>query len=507
MIRCIVAALALLASAPATAAWQEVRTPHFRIYGEGGTKALRNFAVNLERFDMAIRTLFGLDVREGDDPNPLTVFQVENIATLKTLCEAGRDRRKDCALTAGFYQGRISGSVAFVPRALGPGASSLDAQVVLFHEYAHHLMLAHAHVAYPAWYVEGFAEFVSNANLSQDGEVRVGYPAQSRSWSLYGDYKIPLSAMLTSSVRAIGVRERPSFYARSWLLTHFLSVTPGRETQLFDYLQALNNGKDPIAAADQMFGDLKTLESDLDLYLRRNRFAYLPVKVAPLDPASVRIRVLPPGEAALIPVKMRSQRGVLSSDMEALARDARERAAPWPNDAGAQTALAEAELYAGNVAAAEAAAERALATAADAGDAMVFKALAIMQRARDADDGGEVLWRDARDWLLRANRLSPDAAMPLMLFYKSFIDQGRTPTTNAVAALKRSVELVPQDGSVRMMLASQYLRNRNPRAARKALMPLAFDPHAEPDSPARRLIERIDQEIAATEQSSAASPR
>jgi cytochrome c-type biogenesis protein CcmH/NrfG len=256
-----------------------------------------------------------------------------------------------------------------------------------------------------------------------------------------------------------------------------------------------------------MFGDLKTLESDLDLYLRRNRFAYLPVKVAPLDPASVRIRVLPPGEAALIPVKMRSQRGVLSSDMEALARDARERAAPWPNDAGAQTALAEAELYAGNVAAAEAAAERALATAADAGDAMVFKALAIMQRARDADDGGEVLWRDARDWLLRANRLSPDAAMPLMLFYKSFIDQGRTPTTNAVAALKRSVELVPQDGSVRMMLASQYLRDRNPRAARKALMPLAFDPHAEPDSPARRLIERIDQEIAATEQSSAASPR
>ncbi|MFZ5707664.1 MAG: hypothetical protein ACOY5R_20585 [Pseudomonadota bacterium] len=499
MIRHIAAVLMLLAATPAAAAWQEARTPHFRIYGEGGTKALRSFAVDLERFDMAVRILFALDPVEGEDPNPLTIFLVENLGSLKALCEVVRATdAKNCAMTAGFYQGRISGSVAFVPRSLGPGASSRDAQVVLFHEYAHHLMRAHSWAAYPAWYVEGFAEFVSNADLSHEGEVRVGYPAQSRSWSLYGDYRVPLKTILSSPVSEMEGRERPSFYARSWLLTHYLSVMPGREAQLFDYLQAINKGEEPLAAADKMFGDLDTLDRDLDLYLRRNRFVYLPVSVSALDPARIRIRPLSPGEAALMPVRMRLRRGIGQEGAEAIARDARALASAWPNDAIAQVTLAEAELGAGDLAAADAAADRSLAAAPDTIDAMILKALVLMRRAPEADaaDRSDVMWREAPDWLLRANRLSPDAAWPLMLFYRSFVEQGRTPTTNAVAALRRSTELAPQDGAVRMMLAGQYLRDRNLQAARTVLVPLAFDPHAEPDNPARKMIEMIDADLA-----------
>ncbi len=81
-----------------------------------------------------------------------------------------------------------------------------------------------------------------------------------------------------------------------------------------------------------------------------------------------------------------------------------------------------------------------------------------------------------------------------MLYYRSFLDQGERPTPNAVAALQRSAELSPQDNEVRMMLVNQYLRDKDLKAARVTLAPLAFNPHAAPGNPARRLLERLDRD-------------
>jgi len=79
--------LALIGMAmPARAAWHEVRSPHFRVYAEGATDVTRKFVSDMERFDIAARKLLGLGDNEGDDPNPLTVFMVDDVAAVARLC-------------------------------------------------------------------------------------------------------------------------------------------------------------------------------------------------------------------------------------------------------------------------------------------------------------------------------------------------------------------------------------------------------------------------------------
>ena len=61
-----------------------------------------------------------------------------------------------------------AGAIAVVPRNTGTDGV-FTGQLVLFHEYAHHFMLQYAPAAYPAWYVEGFAEVVSTASFERKG--------------------------------------------------------------------------------------------------------------------------------------------------------------------------------------------------------------------------------------------------------------------------------------------------------------------------------------------------
>lgn len=238
------------------------------------------------------------------------------------------------------------------------------------------------------------------------------------------------------------------------------------------------------------------LDKEVAAYLGRNRFGYLPVALDPLAADAVRVRRLSVGEAAMMETRLQSQRSVDRESAGPLAAKARGIAGAWPNDPGVQLVLAEAEYDAGNDDAAEAA-DRVLTAAPSTPAAMIFKALAIMHRAQVGKRSDDAIWKAARAWLLKANRIEPDAAWPLVLFYRSFVEQGVAPTGNAVSALERGAELVPQDRSVRMMLVGQYLRSGKLALARAILVPVAFDPHASANNPARRLMDRVDRSLAA----------
>ena len=49
----------------------------------------------------------------------------------------------------------------------------------------------------------------------------------------------------------------------------------------------------------------------------------------------------------------------------------------------------------------------------------------------------------------------------------------------AIAALHYASDLAPQDTGLRMQSAYQYLRDNKLAEARKALVPIAFDPHSQ----------------------------
>ena len=192
-----------------------------------------------------------------------------------------------------------------------------------------------------------------------------------------------------------------------------------------------------------------------------------------------------------MPLIMRLKAGTDGADRAGLATQFRAAAAAYPADPMVQAMLAEAELDAGDAAAAEAAADRAIAVRREHGDALILKGRALLARATAKQPGTS--FADARGWFMRANKIDPEDPEPLILFYQTYRNEKIRPTANAIAALHYAASLAPQDSGLRLNNARQYLFDNKPAEARKALVPLAYNPHGGALSDeARRLIGLID---------------
>jgi len=101
-------------------------------------------------------------------------------------------------------------------------------------------------------------------------------------------------------------------------------------------------------------------------------------------------------------------------------------------------------------------------------------------------------WSSARRWIVTANRQAPDDAEALSLYYDSFAAAGEAPSAAAILGIGRALELVPQDPALRFKVAAQAILDGQTDAARRALRPLAYDPHQSADNPAARLIAILD---------------
>jgi tetratricopeptide (TPR) repeat protein len=470
MFRKILATALAAAAMPAQAAWRQASTDHFVIYSEASAKDLEAYAARLERFDKAIRSLRGLPDLKPSPSNRLTVFVVPSISSVQKLYGKGGSG------IAGFYSGRASGSIAITPRRAGSSRLEIDADIILFHEYAHHFMMDNYPGAFPAWLIEGFAEFHSTAQFEKDGSVGLGAPANHRAYALAGYNPLKIEKMLTASVSELKPDERDALYARGWLLTHFLTFEPSRKGQLSAYVAAINKGEKSLDAAKAAFGDLQPLDRQLDTYIRRKTLSYFKLPAERVTPGPVTVRELPAGEAAVMDVRIRSKRGVDSAGAKVLLPLARAAAAPYPKDPMAQVTLAEAEYDAGYFAEAEAAADRALAANPKFVEALIYKGRAKMAAAAAAK-ADSTAWKEARKWIIAANKLEPEDPEPLFLYYVSFMEEGVRPTPSAVQGLQYALALAPQDRELRMTAARQMLIDGKAAQARAALAPIAFDPH------------------------------
>ena len=478
---------AAMSAAPVQAEWREARARHFVLYGNMSEDAIRAMATRLEQFDGVLRHVYRLPEVEGQESNPVTVYALPNVAAIRRLYGKGGDH------VMGFYQPRVSGSVAFTPiRAEDEGPNAVQPQYVLFHEYAHHFLFGNSSIAYPAWFSEGFAEFASTARFDRDG-VMVGVAAQHRARGLLDSSKLPIETLFDSSRRKLDARELDQVYGRGWLLTHFIMFDPVQRTKFNQYLTLLNNGTPSIAAGDQAYGSLQQLDRDMERYLGRSRIPGLLVRFAGLPKVEVAVRVLSAGEQALIDDRIRSDRGVNRTVGRELYTRAALAAAAYPRDAVAQGWLAEMAYDAGEDDAAEAAADRALAVDAKSQQALLYKGLIHLRRALATHSRDPKVWDEARGWVIKANRADPNAAEPLAVFYRSFLMAGEKPRESAVLGLERAFQLVPQDKGVRFTLASQRINANDVDMAKALLRPLAFDPHMPPDNPAARLLALLEK--------------
>lgn len=354
----VMALIAAMTTTGAEAKWLRADTDNFIIYSESSERSLRSFAEKLQRFDATLRVR--LRIPGGKEPNRLTIYLVPRAA------DAGRLATGESGSSiAGFYSADLDGSFAVSHREVIEFKGTSAAQQTLFHEYTHHFMKRYFAAAFPAWFIEGFAEFYSTADFTGKGQYQVGRPAYFRAHGLINMPRIPVADLLLKKPREMrSSGQMDVYYGRAWLLTHMLYYHPDRAGQLTAYIDAINRGEDGEKAAVAAFGDLVALDRDLQRYLGRPLTFMTSAEPIPV-PGTVTVTVLPNAEDALLQWRL-ERRSARGGERLAEVRDElRKLTAEYGDSAGIWYELARAEWDLGDekrdAAAARAAVDKALA--------------------------------------------------------------------------------------------------------------------------------------------------
>lgn len=478
----------VVAAVPAEAKWLRADTANFIIFSEGSEQSLRSFAEKVERLDATLRGRF--NARREPEENRLTIY------LLPRAEDAGRMQSgKGNSNTAGFYATHPEGTFAVSNREPDAGRGSLGGTTVLFHEYAHHFMLRYAPHAYPAWFVEGFAEYYATVDFTKEGHAQIGKPAHHRAYGLLEMPKIPVRTLLATrpgELKDSGQVE--VFYGRAWLLTHMLYTSEERAGQLTKYISAINAGTEPAQAATDAFGDLEQLDKDLNRYLSRPltyRTTNQPIAIV----GDITIRPLTPSEDLLMPLRMERLGSHGEGERLAKLRTAHAKAeaklssdaAFWYERAALEWNMPKEQRDAAML---KTGLERALAINPDHIHANVLTGLALAEELDAKGDFSAVSWRAVRQSITRANRLAPNDPWPLYSWYGSFRQQGVNPPDIAHQGLARAFQLAPENVEIRFSYAFDLARKGDFDPAIALAKTIAFDPHGGGEG--RQLIAQLE---------------
>jgi len=453
----------------AQAKWLRAETAHFVLYSDGPESNLRNFAADLEDFDSLLRMAHGMDP-SAPPPRKLDIYLVGGNKDLKRSWPGATD------YVAGVYRASLGDIYAVAIR--GERGSG-NGQRFLFHEYVHHFMMQHFAAAYPAWLVEGYAEYFGATRI-EDTLIEVGVAPQGRAANLANNTWISLStiaAVAPPSRTGNGPdRVRGMYYAQSWLLTHYMLSDPARKARLGDYLLAIGRGEDPVKSLETALGmDLVSAEKALKQYLRAT--PGIRYKRTARPPADIVVTALPPSADALLLEAQRLKSGVPASERPAFLAEIRERAARFPGDRLADLTLARAEITFGDRSAGEAILTRRIATDARDADALWLMALSRIF-AGDADRPRRAaLYSEAGPWLGKAFAVDQNRYQILYNYAQSRSMTPDYPTDNTLTVLLKAHELAPQVAPIRLSAARALMKRGRFPAAIALLTPLANNPH------------------------------
>lgn len=466
-----------LVAVPAHAEWLEATTKHFIVAGDISEAEIRKRALRLEQFDAAMRFLVG-----GEEGTRVHLYLLNSMSDLQRLADSNS--------VAGFYSATAQEARAFMPMKIVNSAPGFTAELVLLHEYTHHMLLASTTSFVPRWTTEGLAEMFSTAKLADDGSVTIG-AASVRQYDVRALHRWTVEEMLRKDSLKVSGDEVVERYSRGWALCHYLWMSGKRPGQYVDFVRVLNETGDQLQAGRKVFGDLNKLDAELDAYLRRSSFPASRLSAEQIKPSrEISVRRMTAGEVAMMPNRLISTRGVDAEQAARVFKQSRPIALRYFNDATVQGWFAEMAMDAGELADADQAADRALSADPKNFSAMIYKGRVAARRAYDSKS--EKDWKTARSWFLRANRVNPNDAYPFVLFYDSFGAAGERPNENAVTGLYRAAMLMPQDTELRMRAGMELLRAGELKQARVILAPVAFNPHGDAENPAAKIISAMD---------------
>lgn len=488
----------------AEAKWLRADTESFIIYSESGEKPLREFAANLQRFDTTLRLVF--NVAQKGEESRLPIYLLPSRDDVARLATGSRS-----APVSGFYRQDRDGSFALSHRQSGgtlPGTSA--AQQVLFHEYSHHFMKRHLRVAFPGWFIEGFAEYYSTVDFDKEGRAMIGQPAHRRGYGLLMLPKMPAERVLLEPPGAMRSRGQTDvYYGRAWLLTHMLFHDPARANQVNAYTNAINAGTEPRKAATDAFGDLAQLDKDLNRYVE-GRLSYRTTR-DPV-PVSTAIKITPLSAHEDAVMMLRLERLNVRGDKPRLTnvRDAlRALAAKLPTnpDVHYELAAAEWDIDPGvrDLSAMRAALDKVLAAKPEHVRANVLLGQLQLYELRQKGETDPAAWRAARRPIQIANRADPNDPIPLHAYFQSFLTERTRPSDMAIKGLERAFVLTPENLNLRSAYAVSLAHLGRFEPAINLAKTVAFDPHdnGRGDALLKRIETMRDRGVTAAVQSPA----
>jgi Flp pilus assembly protein TadD len=450
--------LAMTFASGAAAEWRRAESANFVLYSQSGESKLREQSALLEDYHLFLRALTG--VTDPASPNKLNVYMVRSEAQLRSIHNIPSG-------IGGVYVASSAGIAAIVNEASAGGG-----QETLLHEVAHHFMRQYRPLPYPAWYVEGFAEYASTVSFKKDA-IEYGRPSVGRAYTLVQGKWLPLDDILFGGVPAD--RERMSaFYAQSWLLSHYLLRSAEMRPRFAAYLTAAARGETPRQAFATGFA---TPVADLERSLRsysKSAMSYTRFKRASeASPPAVAVTRLPPSADDLL--LLRATMEIRPQDEAGLLAKVR-AAASKHDDEFARRVLAQAEALHGDPPKADSLLGSLLAARPDDAELLYFKGMRHLRVARDSADG-EAEYRLARTSFARAHKANPNHWQTLLRYAEALRADERFVSDNTINILLLASELAPQTQEGTMNAAQLLITRKRWEEAERLLLPLTGDPH------------------------------
>ena len=253
--------------------WHRVTTPDFELLSDLAPQDARTLADRLTRFRIAVQEVIARQQGQGPPLRIIAfrhrhdfhrVFSLRNKVGGFTLSSLTR-------YTLAFGPDNRRG---YVPRAL-----------TAFHEYTHYLLHNRRRMHYPAWYEEGYANFLSTVHVGDDGVVVGDVPAVKR--RQMAESRLTVTELLDERIMFDWKRrDLEDIYLKAWLLVHMLqhghlSGAPPFHARVPEMLTRIDAGEPARVAVETSLGvDLHTLERLLDAYGRRKT---LPTRILAID--------------------------------------------------------------------------------------------------------------------------------------------------------------------------------------------------------------------------------
>ena len=262
--------------------WVEVRSGHFLVLSDASEKQARHVAGELEKMRAVFQVL--MPAATDNAAIPIVVLAVKTKKDFQALEPAAYLTKGSLDLTGLFMRAPDKNYILL----------RLDAQgdhplATVYHEYTHY-MTRNASEWLPLWLNEGLAEFYQNSDI-REKDVLLGEANVDDILYLRQNRLLPLTTLLAVDARSPYYHEERKgsvFYAESWALTHYIEMNDAQKSthRLQDYAALMSKKSDPVAAAQQAFGNLKDLENALYGYIAQGQFLMFKMKqTTPVDEA------------------------------------------------------------------------------------------------------------------------------------------------------------------------------------------------------------------------------